>query len=72
MVLYMSEGDMGVNGIAVLSFFPSSISIILILMCSIAVSSSPAVCGFSSFWLRYSVKDDPSRYCGTVHLASPV
>ena len=27
------------------------ISVILILMCGIAVSSSPAVYGFSSFWL---------------------
>ena len=42
---------MGVYGIAVLSFFSSGISVILILMCGIAVSSSPAVCGFSSFWL---------------------
>ena len=42
---------MGVYGIAVLSFFSSGISVIWILMCGIAVSSSPAVCGFSSFWL---------------------
>ena len=34
---------MGVYGIAVLSLFSSSISVILILMCGIAVSSSPAV-----------------------------
>ena len=40
---------MGVYGIAVLSFFSSGISVILILMCGIAVSSCPAVCGFSSF-----------------------
>ena len=46
------EGDIGVYGIAVLSFFFSSgISVILILMCGIAVSSSPEVCGFSPFWL---------------------
>ena len=43
--------DMEVYGIAVLSFFSSCISVILILMSGIAVSSSPAVCGFSSFWL---------------------
>ena len=43
------EGDMGDYGITVLSFFSSGISVILILMCGIAVSSSPAVCGFSSF-----------------------
>ena len=59
----------GVYGIAVLSFFSSGISVILILMCGLAVSSSPSVCGFLSLWLRYSVKEDPSRYCGTVHWA---
>ena len=37
--------------IAVLSFFSSGISVILILMYGIAVSFSPAVCGFLSFWL---------------------
>ena len=46
------EGDIGVYGIAVLSFFSSVILVILILMCGIAVSSSPEVCGFSSFWLK--------------------
>ena len=40
------EEDMGVYGIAVLSFFSSGISVILILMCGIVVSSSPVVCGF--------------------------
>ena len=51
--LYQSliEGDMGVYGIAVMSFFSSGILVILILMCGITVSSSPPVCGFSSFWL---------------------
>ena len=39
---------MEIYGIAVLSFFPSDISVIWILMCGIAVSSSPAVCGFSA------------------------
>ena len=47
----LHEGDIGVYGIAVLSVFSSGVSIILILMCGIAVSSSPVVCGFSSFWL---------------------
>ena len=42
---------MGVYGITVLGFFSSGISVILILTCGIAVSSSSAVCGFSSFWL---------------------
>ena len=42
---------MGVYGIAVLGFFSSGISVILILTCSITVSSSSAVCGFLSFWL---------------------
>ena len=45
------EGDMGVYGIAVLGFFSHGISVILIFTCGIAVSSSSAVCGFSSFWL---------------------
>ena len=45
------EGDMGVYGIAVLGFFSCGISVILILTRCIAVSSSSAVCGFSSFWL---------------------
>ena len=44
-------GDMGVYGIAVSGFFSCGISVILILTCGIAVSSSSAVCGFSSFWL---------------------
>ena len=42
---------MGVYGITLLSFLSSGILVILILMCGIAVSSSPVVCGFSSFWL---------------------
>ena len=42
---------MGVYGIVVLSFFSGGISVIFILMCGIAASSSPAVYGFSSFWL---------------------
>ena len=42
---------MGVYSIAVLGSFSCSISVILILTCGIAVSSSSAVCGFSSFWL---------------------
>ena len=40
---------MGVYGIAVLGFFSCGTSVILILTCGIAVSSSSAVCGFSSF-----------------------
>ena len=42
---------MGVYGIAVLGFFSSGVSVILILTCGIAVSSSSAVCGLSSFRL---------------------
>ena len=42
---------MGVYSIVVFCFFSSGISLILISICGIAVSSSPAVCGFSSFWL---------------------
>ena len=44
-------GNMGVYVLAVLSFLSSGISVILNLMCGNAVSSSPVVCGFSSFWL---------------------
>ena len=46
-----NEGDMGVYGIAVLGFYSCGISVIVILTCGIAVSSSFAVCGISSFWL---------------------
>ena len=42
---------MGVYGIAVSGFFLCGISVILIFTSGIAVSSSSAVCGFSSFWL---------------------
>ena len=42
---------MGVYGIAVLGFFSCGISVILILTCGVAVSSSSAVCSFLSFWL---------------------
>ena len=42
--------SMGVYGlIAVLRFFSSGISVILVFMCGIAVSSSPAVYSFASF-----------------------
>ena len=58
------EGDLRVYGIAILSFFSSVISVIWILMCGTAVSFSPAVCGFSSFWLTVFGKEDPSRFCG--------
>ena len=34
-----------------IGLFSCGISVILILTCGIAVSSSSAVCGFSSFWL---------------------
>ena len=37
---WLNEGDMGVNDIAVLGFFSCGISVILILTCGIAVSSS--------------------------------
>ena len=60
----LEEGDMKVYGIAVLGFFSFGISVILILTCGIAVSSSLAVCGISSFWL--TVFDDCLRYCGSV------
>ena len=45
------EGEMKDYGIAVLGFFSCGISVILIFTCCIAVPSSSAVCGFSSFSL---------------------
>ena len=64
---------MGAYGIArVLSFFSSGISVIWILKCGIVVSFSPAVCGFSSFWLTVFGKRRSFtvlRYCS---LRSPV
>ena len=42
----LKEGDMWVSSIAVYRFFSRCISVILILTCSIEVSSSSAVCGF--------------------------
>ena len=45
----LSEGDMGVYDITVLDFFSCGISVILILTCGIAVSSSSAVCVFHHF-----------------------
>ena len=42
-------------------------------MCGIAVSSSPALFVYSSFFgWQYFVKDDPSWYYGTVRLRSPL
>ena len=65
---------MGVYGIAVLSFFFKRYFGNLdfnVRYCGIIQS-----CGMRFFILLangiHSVKEDPSRYCGTVHLASPV
>lgn len=65
-------GTLGFYGIAVLSFLSSVISVILILICGLAISSSPEVCGFSSFWMTVFGKRSLSRYCGAVHLHSSV
>ena len=63
---------MGVYGIAVLDFFSCSISVISILTCGIAVSSSSAVCGFSSFWLTvFGEIRLFTVYYGTVYLRFP-
>ena len=67
---------MGVYVIAVLSFFPSGISVILILMCGIGYHPALRHTVFLSFrlytyYIRYSVKEDPSRYCSAVHMRSP-
>ena len=48
----MRGREMGVYDITVMRvFFERSISVILILICGIAASCRPAVCGFSYFWL---------------------
>ena len=64
----VKEGDMGVYGIAVLGFFSRGISVILILMCGIAVSSSSAVCGFSPFWLTVFGEIRLFTVFGTIYL----
>ena len=64
------EGNIGVYGIAVLSFFFKRYFGILILMCGIAVSSSPEVCGFSSFWLTVFGKRRSFAVLRTVLLRS--
>ena len=46
---------MGVYGIVMLNIFSSGILVILILMCSIVESSSPAECDFAPFWLTVFV-----------------
>ena len=55
---------MRVYGIAVLSFFPSGISVILILKMRYAV--------FHPFRLQYSAKEDRSQYISTIQFHSPV
>ena len=57
--------DNVVYGVAVLSFFFKS-CFGNFCMCVIAISSSSAVCCFSSFW--QTVREDPSWYYSTIHL----
>ena len=54
-----------VYGVAELSFFFES-CFGNFCMCGIAISSSSAVCCFSSFW--QTVREDPSWYCSTIHV----
>ena len=65
---------MGVYDIAVLNCFSRGISVILILICGIEVSSSPAVCSVSSFLLTVfgTEKILHGVAGGTIHLHSPV
>ena len=58
------NGGSWAYGIAILSFFSSGISVTWILKCGIAVSFTLVVC-----LMRFSVKEDPSQYCSTVHCA---
>ena len=46
---HLSEGDIGVYGIAVLGLFSGGISVIQVPSYGIALCGSPTVCGFSSF-----------------------
>ena len=48
-IMSRKDGDIGVYGIAVLDLFSCGISVIEIITCCIVVSSSMAVCDFSSF-----------------------
>ena len=64
-------GDMGVYGIAVLSFFSNGFSVILILTYDIAASFSPA-CGFSSFCLTVFGKRGSFTVLRNCSLCSPV
>ena len=48
--LTVTEGDIGVCGIAVLDNFSCGILVILILNCGIAVFSKSAGCSFLAFW----------------------
>ena len=65
-----SNGRLRCGGI---ELFSSGMSVILIFMCGIAVSSSPAVCGFSSFRLTvFGKRSSFTDYCGTVYLLSSI
>ena len=70
-VAKLNERDMWAYGIAVLSFFLIGVSVILILKCGIAVSSSPAVSGFSSFWLTIPGKRRSFTVLWNCSLRSP-
>ena len=66
------EGEMGAYDIAVLSLFSSGISVIWILKWVIVISFSPAVCGFSSFWLTVFSKRKSFTVLWYCSLRSPV
>ena len=63
---------MGVYGIVVLGFFSCGISVILILTCGIAVSSTSAVCGFSSFWLTVFGQGHPTAIFGKISVRKAI
>ena len=67
--LFFLEGAWGLtvlNNCGIEFFFLRLFFSVFFLMCGFAVSSSHAVCSFSSFWLTaFAI---PSRYWGTIHL----
>ena len=69
---YHTKGDMGVYGTEVLSFFFKCYFGNFDFNVQYCGIIWPAVYGFSSFWLTVLVKEDPSRYCSTIYLRSPV
>ena len=65
-------GDVQVANRTIELCFIKGISVILTLRCGIWYHLALRYAGFHLFRYRYSAKEDPSRYCGTVDSRSPV